>query len=114
MAKNICYTTADEAVSGIKSGSHIHIASASQVPTVLIEALTRRVENEGLNNLHFHHSYSEGNALFAGKKYAGAFIDQPFFIGPTSKTIHCRRICRLSAGTLVRNPVALPFWDSSL
>ena len=76
------YITADEAVSGIKSGSHIHIASASQVPTVLIEALTRRVKEDGLKDLHFHHSYSEGNALFADKEYAGAFIDQPFFIGP--------------------------------
>lgn len=76
------FVSADEAVSGIHSGSHIHIASASQVPTVLIEALSRRVENEGLKNLHFHHSYSEGNALFADKAFVGAFIDQPFFIGP--------------------------------
>lgn len=78
----ITYVTADAAVSRIQSGSHIHIASASQVPTILIEALARRVENEGLKDLHFHHSYSEGNALFADKSYAGAFIDQPFFIGP--------------------------------
>lgn len=76
------FVSADEAVSGIHSGSHIHIASASQVPTVLIEALSRRVENEGLKNLHFHHSYSEGNALFADKAFVEAFIDQPFFIGP--------------------------------
>ena len=76
------YISADEAVSGIQSGSHIHIASASQVPIVLIQALARRVKGEGLKDLHFHHSYSEGNALFADKEYAGAFIDQPFFIGP--------------------------------
>jgi acyl-CoA hydrolase len=78
----IRYVSADEAVSKIKSGSHIHIASASQVPLVLIDALARRVVNDGLCNLHFHHSYSEGYALFADKTYAGAFIDQPFFIGP--------------------------------
>lgn len=78
----ISYVTADEAVSDIQSGSHIHIASASQVPTILIEALARRVESEGLKNLHFHHSYSEGYALFADKAYTGAFIDQPFFVGP--------------------------------
>ena len=76
------FVSADDAVSGIHSGSHIHIASASQVPTVLIEALSRRVEREGLKNLHFHHSSSEGSAVFADKAYAGAFIDQPFFIGP--------------------------------
>ena len=73
----IKYISADEAVSGIKPGSHIHISSASQVPTVLIEALARRIENDGLRDIHFHHSYSEGNALFADKAYAGTFIDQP-------------------------------------
>lgn len=78
----IKYISADEAVAGIQSGSHIHIASASQVPAVLIEALAKRVTNEGIRNLHFHHSYTEGDALFANKEYAGAFIDQPFFIGP--------------------------------
>lgn len=76
------YITAEEAVSRIQFGSHIHIASASQVPTVLIQALARRVKEEGLKDLHFHHSYSEGSALFADKEYAGAFIDQPFFVGP--------------------------------
>lgn len=76
------YITAEEAVSRIQFGSHIHIASASQVPTVLIQALARRVKEERLKDLHFHHSYSEGSALFADKEYAGAFIDQPFFVGP--------------------------------
>lgn len=52
------------------------------MPTVLIQALARRVKEEGLKDLHFHHSYSEGSALFADKEYAGAFIDQPFFVGP--------------------------------
>lgn len=74
--------SAEEAVAGIKSENHIHIASASQVPTVLIEALAHRIEKEGIKNLHFHHSYSEGDPLFASKKYVGSFIDQPFFIGP--------------------------------
>ena len=78
----IKFVPADEAVSRIHSGSHIHIASASRVSTVLIEALAKRVESEGLRNLHSHHSYSEGNALFADKEHIGAFIDQPFFIGP--------------------------------
>lgn len=78
----IKYVSAGEAVAGIRSGSHIHIASASQVPALLIQALAKRVKEEGLKDLHFHHSYSEGCALFADKEYAGAFIDQPFFIGP--------------------------------
>lgn len=55
----------EEAVSNIHSGSHIHIASASQVPKVLMDALAHKVREGKLRNLHFHHSYTEGDALFA-------------------------------------------------
>ena len=42
MYNNKNYVTADEAVSYIRSGSHIHLSSIASVPHVLIKALRER------------------------------------------------------------------------
>ena len=81
--RQISYVSADEAVSGIKSHDHIHISSAAHVPFVLIEALCRRANAGEINDIHFHHSYTEGPALYADPKYKGIFFDEAFFVGPT-------------------------------
>ena len=77
------FVSADEAVSVVKSHDHIHISSAAHVPFILIEALCRRADAGELEDIHFHHSYTEGPALYANPKYKGIFIDQAFFVGPT-------------------------------
>ena len=77
------FVGADEAVSVVKSHNHIHISSAAHVPYILIEALCRRADAGELEDIHFHHSYTEGPALYADPKYKGIFIDQAFFVGPT-------------------------------
>lgn len=79
----ISYCTADEAVSCVKSHDHIHISSAPQVPNVLIEALARHAITNSLCDIRFHHSYSDGRALFASELYKDIFYDQTFFIGPS-------------------------------
>jgi acyl-CoA hydrolase len=77
------FVGADEAVSVVKSHDHIHISSAAHVPYILIEALCRRADAGELEGVHFHHSYTEGPALYADPKYKGIFIDQAFFVGPS-------------------------------
>lgn len=81
--KKITYVSADEAVSCVKSHDHIHLSSAANVPFALIEALCRRADAGELDDIHFHHSYTEGEALYAAPKYKGIFFDQAFFVGPT-------------------------------
>ena len=77
------FVSADEAVSAVKSHDHIHISSAGHVPQILIEALCQRADSGELEDIHFHHSYTEGPAMYSDPKYQGVFFDQAFFVGPT-------------------------------
>ena len=77
------FVSADEAVRVVKTHDHIHISSAAHVPYILIEALCRRADAGEIRDIHFHHSYTEGPALYADPKYQGVFFDQAFFVGPT-------------------------------
>lgn len=79
----LSFVCADEAVRSVKSHDHIHISSAGHVPQILIEALCRRADEGGLEDIHFHHSYTEGPAMYSDPKYQGVFFDQAFFVGPT-------------------------------
>ena len=76
------YATADEAVSYIRSGSHIHLSSIASVPQVLVQALKRRADAGKVKDLHFHHFHTEGDAPYSAPEYAGVFFDQGFFVGP--------------------------------
>ena len=76
------YVTADEAVSQVRSGDHIHLSSIASVPHVLIRALCRRADAGEVRDLHFHHFHTEGPAPYSSEEYAGIFFDQGFFIGP--------------------------------
>jgi len=78
----ITYVSADEAVSHIKSGSHIHLSSVASVPHCLIQALCRRADAGDVRDLHFHHFHTEGPAPYSEERYAGIFFDQGFFLGP--------------------------------
>lgn len=80
--KGIQYVSADEAVSAIKSGDHIHLGSVASVPHVLIDALVRRADAGEVEDLHFHHFHTEGPAPYSDPKYSGIFFEQGFFVGP--------------------------------
>ena len=80
--KQINYVSADEAVSHIKSGSHIHLSSVASVPHCLIQALCRRADAGDVRDLHFHHFHTEGPAPYSEERYQGIFFDQGFFLGP--------------------------------
>ncbi|MBO4264430.1 MAG: acetyl-CoA hydrolase/transferase family protein [Bacteroidales bacterium] len=79
--KPIHFVSADEAVSHIKSGSHIHLSSVASVPHCLIQALCRRADAGDVRDLHFHHFHTEGPAPYSEPRYEGIFFDQGFFIG---------------------------------
>ncbi len=80
--KPINFVSADEAVSHIKSGSHIHLSSVASVPHCLIQALCRRADAGDVRDLHFHHFHTEGPAPYSEERYQGIFFDQGFFLGP--------------------------------
>ena len=80
--KAIKYVSADEAVSHIPSGSHIHLSSVASVPHCLIQALCRRADAGDVRDLHFHHFHTEGPAPYSEPRYEGIFFDQGFFLGP--------------------------------
>jgi len=80
--KDIRFVSADEAVSHIKSGSHIHLSSVASVPHCLIQALCRRADAGDVRDLHFHHFHTEEPAPYSEERYEGIFFDQGFFVGP--------------------------------
>ena len=80
--KPIKYVSADEAVSHIPSGCHIHLSSVASVPHALISALCRRADAGDVRDLHFHHFHTEGPAPYSEPRYEGIFFDQGFFVGP--------------------------------
>lgn len=80
--KPVHFVSADEAVSHIKSHSHIHLSSVASVPHVLIQALCRRADAGDVTDLHFHHFHTEGPAPYSDPAYEGIFFDQGFFVGP--------------------------------
>lgn len=81
MNKEIHYVSADEAVSVIKSGDHVHLSSVASAPKILIEAMCRRGDAGELHDVHIHHLHTEGDAPYADAKYDGVFFHQGFFIG---------------------------------
>lgn len=80
--KDIHYVSADEAASAVRSGDHIHLGSVASVPHVLIDALVRRADAGEIEDLHFHHFHTEGEAPYSDPKYSGIFFEQGFFVGP--------------------------------
>ena len=76
------FVSADEAVSHIKSHSHIHLSSVASVPHILIQALCRRADAGDIEDLHFHHFHTEGPAPYSEPRYEGIFFEQGFFVGP--------------------------------
>lgn len=80
--KDIHFVSADEAVSAVRSGDHIHLGSVASVPHVLIDALVRRADAGEIEDLHFHHFHTEGEAPYSDPKYSGIFFEQGFFVGP--------------------------------
>ena len=78
--KIIMYTTAQEAISKIQSGSHIFIHSVAAAPQHLIGTLMNR--SHELSDIHIYHLHTEGEAPYVKPEFEDIFQLHSFFIGP--------------------------------
>jgi 4-hydroxybutyrate CoA-transferase len=75
--------SADQAVSGIKSGQQIFMQGAAASPTILLEALVRRApELEDVKIIHMH---AEGPHPHLTPEMVGHFRHKALFIGPNAR-----------------------------
>ena len=81
MRKEIRFVSADEAVTAVKSGDHVHLSSVASAPGILIQALCRRGEAGELKDVRIHHLHTEGDAPYSDPKFDGIFFHQAFFVG---------------------------------
>jgi len=75
--------SADEAVSGIKSGQQILIHGAAATPSVLLDALVRRAPE--LADVKIVHMHCEGPHPHLGPGMEGHFLHRALFIGPNAR-----------------------------
>jgi 4-hydroxybutyrate CoA-transferase len=75
--------TADEAVSGIKSGQQVFMQGAAAAPSILLEALVRRADE--LTDVKIVHMHAEGPHPHCAPEMQGHFRHQAVFIGPNAR-----------------------------
>ena len=73
------YTTLEEAVGHVKSGSKIFIQTAAAAPQQLIKVLTARAHE--LSNITIYQMHTEGEAPYAAPEFENIFHVNCFFIG---------------------------------
>jgi acyl-CoA hydrolase len=73
------YSSAEEALSDLQSGSHVFIQSAAAAPANLIAAMTER--GKLLENISVYHMHTEGPAPYSEEQNRGHFKTYCFFIG---------------------------------
>jgi acyl-CoA hydrolase len=75
--------SADQAVTGIKSGQQVFMQGAAASPTILLEALVRRAPDlKGVNIVHMH---AEGPHPHLAPDMVGHFCHKALFIGPNAR-----------------------------
>ena len=75
--------SADEAVSGIRSGEQLFVHGGAATPSVLLEALTRRADD--LRDVGVIHLHTEGPAPHLARELAGSFRHRALFIGANAR-----------------------------
>lgn len=83
--KNTRTVSAAEAVARIPSHSHVHLSSVASVPQVLVKALAERADAGDVEDLHFHHFHTEGDAPYSWPQYEGKFFEQGFFVAGNTR-----------------------------
>ncbi len=72
-------TTAQEALSHVKSNDHIFVHSVAAAPNHLVDTLVQR--HLDLKNVHIYHLHTEGSAPYVQPQYEGIFELHSFFVG---------------------------------
>jgi acyl-CoA hydrolase len=75
--------SADEAVSGIRSGEQLFVHGGAATPSVLLDALTRRAGE--LRDVGVIHLHTEGPAPHLARELAGSFRHRALFIGANAR-----------------------------
>lgn len=78
------YTSAEEAISTIKSGNRIFVHSAAATPTELLEALAGK---DDLHDLHIYHIHTEGEIPYLKQVKDGRYKLHSFFIGKNTREL---------------------------
>ena len=110
------FTTAEEAVSHIKSGEKIIFADWIGEPPALVEALVARYQE--LENVIIVHGMSPGPNEYVKEKYTGHFKHYSLFIGPKSRQAYHEGRVEYLGGTnfhnwpemFEKNPDINPHW----
>jgi 4-hydroxybutyrate CoA-transferase len=76
--------SADEAVSGIRSGQQIYVQCAAATPTVLLDALCRRAPE--LSDVKVVHLHCEGPHPHLAPEMEGHLLHRALFIGPNARS----------------------------
>src|SRR5688500_20145236 len=75
--------SAEEAVSGIRSGEQLFVHDGAATPSVLLDALTRRADE--LRDVGVIHLHTEGPAPHLAPELAGSFRHRALFIGANAR-----------------------------
>jgi acyl-CoA hydrolase len=75
--------SADQAVTGIKSGQQVFMQGAAASPTILLEALVRRAPD--LKDVSIVHMHAEGPHPHLAPDMVGHFCHKALFIGPNAR-----------------------------
>lgn len=75
------YISAEEALSVLRDGDHIHWPCVSAVPEHLVKTLVQKVDRHELDNIHVSHFYTEGYADYTLPQYADRIHLDSFFVG---------------------------------
>jgi len=75
--------SADQAVTGIKSGQQVFMQGAAASPTILLDALVRRAPE--LQDVKIVHMHAEGPAPHLAPEMVGHFRHKALFIGPNAR-----------------------------
>lgn len=80
---NIQYSTADEALSLLRSENNVFIQTACAAPQQLIKAMIDKADT--LSNVGVYQLHTEGPAPYTAAKYKGIFNTHCFFIGSNTR-----------------------------
>uniref|UniRef100_A0A1W7R9E6 4-hydroxybutyrate coenzyme A transferase n=1 Tax=Hadrurus spadix TaxID=141984 RepID=A0A1W7R9E6_9SCOR len=75
------WTSAEEAVSLIKSGNTVFVHGAAATPRILVPAMAEYGKKAGLKDVTVCHIHTEGPAEYGLPEYQGIFRSNSFFVG---------------------------------
>ncbi|XP_067140541.1 4-hydroxybutyrate coenzyme A transferase-like [Centruroides vittatus] len=79
------WTSAEEAVSVIKSGNRLYVQAISSTPRTLVAAMVHHAKASGLKNLSNYLHFMYGDVEYLKPEYQGIFSCNIFFVSPSTR-----------------------------